>query len=560
VRGGLEQTRPVRLPDFSPRDTPTRPRITFDLRSNLIVAISALVAFAAISAFGYALSIHGNPVNSDGATVILEGQSMAKGQLALHGWSLSLDSFWGVDAVIYAVAVAIAGVQASFLHLIPAMIAAATAVVGALIARSGHRGVAGFAGAATVVALLAFPAHALALDLLQGPYHIATTLWCLFAFIALRKGGFGWRWAVAVVFLTAGALGDLQTLALGTVPLFLAGAAASARCRRWRVGLPAAAAAATSIALAVIVREVAKALGAFSLIPPNPRAPWSAVFANLKLFGTYFPKLLGAGTNGFGSNGAPYWTQFAHGIGLVAVIAGVIVALGGLAVGIWRGTGDPADSSAAWRLEDPIVIAFFGGVVVFVALTVQPVPSYARYIAPSVILGSVLAGRLMTRLASRLVDRREDLPRAFSLGAAGLFAAVVIVLGIGAAYELTPRASETEYQAVGSFLESHHLYEGVGDYWSASIVTVDSNDAVKVRGVTEAPNGKLVRYDRESTSAWYSGHHFFFVVFNPTLQFGNVNTLTAAATYGRPLRSYRVEGLVVLVWRHPFEVSPHGIE
>lgn len=560
MRGGLEETRPAESAAFVGTEPPVGgawPRRV--LSRYAIVVLASLVVFVGLWIFLYALSIHGNPVNSDGATVVLEGQSMANGQVALHGWSLSFDSFWGVDAVVYAVAVAIAGVKASFLHLIPALIAAAVAVAGGLIARNGVRGAAGFAGAASVVALLGFPPHALALDLLQGPLHIATTLWCIAAFVAVRTGKFDWRWAIAVVLLAAGLLGDLQTLALGTVPLFLAGAVASARCRRVRAGIPAASAAIASVALALIVREIAKALGTFSLIAPNPRAPWSAVFANLKLFVNYFPKLLGAGTTGFGSNGAPYFTEFARGLGLIAVVAGVLAALGGLIVGIRRGDGERSEGSAAWRVEDPIVLAFFGGVVVFLALTVQPIGAYARYLAPSAIFGAILAGRLITRLAGRISDRREEIPRSILSATIGAFAVVVAVLIIGAAYEIDTPAPPTEYQTVGTFLAAHGLHQGVGDYWSASIVTVDSNDSVRVRAVTEAPDGKLVRYDRESTTAWYSGQKFEFLVFNPTLQFGNVNTLTAEATYGRPEKTYQVDGLVVLVWRHPFTVSTKGI-
>ena len=112
---------------------------------------------------------------------------------------------------------------------------------------------------------------------------------------------------------------------------------------------------------------------------------------------------------------------------------------------------------------------------------------------------------------------------------------------------------------MGTFLAAHHLYQGVGDYWSASIVTVESNDAVNVRAVTQAPSGDLVRYERESNSSWYADQQFSFVIYNPTLQFGMVNIQTATQTWGRPEHSYTIEGLVVLVYRHPFTVSPQGI-
>jgi hypothetical protein len=49
----------------------------------------AVVAIAAV--FGlflllYAVSEHAGPGNSDGATVVLEGQAMAHGNILLNGW------------------------------------------------------------------------------------------------------------------------------------------------------------------------------------------------------------------------------------------------------------------------------------------------------------------------------------------------------------------------------------------------------------------------------------------------------------------------------------------
>ena len=69
--------------------------------------ISVIVVGAAVWALFYVASRHAVAGNSDGATVILEGQSMQSGNLGLAGWSLSWDSFWSIDAIFYAFAVAI---------------------------------------------------------------------------------------------------------------------------------------------------------------------------------------------------------------------------------------------------------------------------------------------------------------------------------------------------------------------------------------------------------------------------------------------------------------------
>jgi hypothetical protein len=41
---------------------------------------------------------------SDRATAILEGQAVGSGNVLLHGWILTHDSFWTTDAFFYALA------------------------------------------------------------------------------------------------------------------------------------------------------------------------------------------------------------------------------------------------------------------------------------------------------------------------------------------------------------------------------------------------------------------------------------------------------------------------
>ena len=528
------------------------------LSPNVAVVVISLAAFVGLTAFLYALSVHADAPNSDGATLVLEARSMAHGSLTLHGWSLSLDSFWGVDTVIYLCAVVVAGVHASYLHLIPALISAAVVVGGAHLAWKPRRDLAGFAGALTVAALIAFPSEALARNLLVGGTHVGTALWCLIAFVALRSRRFGWRWLIAVIILAAGMLGDLQTVAYGTAPVLLAGVAASARCRRWIAGLPAMSAALASVTLALILREISVTIGTFALISPQPLPSLSKKIHNFALLGNYLPKVFGVGTGEFGSGGQPHFTEFARGISFIVVIAAVAIGVAGLIVGCIRGKPERTDEESAWPLDDVLSLALVGGLVMFIAITPQPLPAYARYLVPSTIFGAILTGRLVSRAAGRLFDQRAQLPRSIPIATTAAFVAIVAVQATGAGYELAQPVPFNQYQAGAKFLEQHKLYYGVGDYWSSSIVTVSSNDAVRVRAVTQWANGKLVRYSRESSRQWYSGKRFQFLIYNPGRPFGNVNAVSATATFGVPERAYHVDGLEVLVWRHPFTVAPNG--
>ena len=177
----------------------------------------------------YALTVHANStaVNSDGATVILQGSAVASGNVLLHGWILSLDSWWTLDVAFYALITSVTGVHGYLLLAGPALIAGLVVIVGAVIARRGRRGSAATAGMATVVAVLALPSHTLATYLMCGPIHVSTALFALVAFLGLRRNHIGWGWLMAVFLLAAGMLGDLQMVSYGVVPVLLAGCAAS---------------------------------------------------------------------------------------------------------------------------------------------------------------------------------------------------------------------------------------------------------------------------------------------------------------------------------------------
>ena len=207
---------------------------------------------------------------------------MSAGNLTLHGWELSLDPFWTVDALFYTVIERFTGMQPYLLYLGPAIIAALVIIVGAALARGGRRGLAGIAAAVTVVALLALPSHALGAFFLRGPLHVGTALWCLIAFAGLRSGRFGWGWAIAVVFFAAGTLGDFETALFGVIPAAVAGLAAMARTRRWQAGLPEVSAAGLAVIGAWLIRDAAVFVGTYSIKTGHPRSTLGQMPGNVK--------------------------------------------------------------------------------------------------------------------------------------------------------------------------------------------------------------------------------------------------------------------------------------
>src|SRR5579883_2275636 len=94
VATAFEESLDEAVPAASSVPPPSRPKWRLGL------GVAGCAALATGATFLYYLdSARGILSNSDGATVALEGQALAAGNLGLHGWSLSLDSFWTIDAV-----------------------------------------------------------------------------------------------------------------------------------------------------------------------------------------------------------------------------------------------------------------------------------------------------------------------------------------------------------------------------------------------------------------------------------------------------------------------------
>lgn len=531
------------------------------------VQLGCGLGLVALGILLYLSSQHAAIGNSDGATVILEGKALAGGNFTLDHWALSLDSFWLVDVLLYAVAVAIGGVHPQLLHMVPVIAAAGVIVAGAWTARLGRRGWASVLAAGAVVVFLGFPTHAFAEFFLMGPLHVATTLWCLLAAIALRRLRFGWGFVLAVVLLAAGMLGDLQAAVLGVVPVFCAGVVTVLRQRNVRSGAPALGAAIGSVVLAGAVHLLAKVIGSFTIAAANPRAPFHQMLQNVTHVLSYGAALEGAGYQPFGSESIPTVLEVAHGVGLGVIVLAILWALVSL---VWSSVmGDrsaegeplspdatppavaPETARAEAFLQDYLLFGFFGGCVVYVWLSLSSAGAFGRYLTPALIFGTILAGRLVGKVAERI--------RSLALRGVVTVAAVLVSVGYLATFTSTLTTAAPYQPAVEltSYLTEHHLTRGIGDYWSASIVTVESSDAISVRPVVERPGGRLGRYMRQSTSTWYGGG-FQFLVYRATVPWGGVDATSAAASFGTPKSIVAVGPYRVLTWSHDLAVRRDG--
>ena len=502
------------------------------------------VAFALL----FDLSRHAVSENSDSATVALEGQAMLHGNVLLNHWTISLDSFWSIDALFNAVFSGVLGLRAALVNVVPAVIAVLVVALGALVAVLDSTRSRASCAVPVVATMLLLPGHALSFFFLQGPWHIGTALWCLIAFLGLHEGRFNLGWVVAIVFLAAGLLGDVQMLALGVVPVFVAGLAAVGRSRRLRPGLSLLVASPAAVLLALVIREIALSLGTFTFKEAHHTAHLARMEHNLGHLAAWTLALLGVTPGPFGGPRVPVVVESAHAMLVVLVACAGLYALVLLARGLTSHGAPDAVHEARSRMDDLLLFAAVGDLGVFELLTLSNNVLYARYLTAGVVFATVLTARMVARVAERSWSPRLLGPLGVVVGA------IVVALCTNVVIELRGPLPTRPAVALEHYLVEHHLSHGVGDYWAASIVTLDSGGAVTIRPVVANLHHLIVPDGRQADGSWYRGQRFQFLVFQ-TLPYGRVDVATVTRTFGMPVHVQRVGQYFVATWRHQLALS-----
>ena len=501
----------------------------------------------------YFTSSHLHAATSDSATVVLEGQAIANGQILLHGWDLTFASYWTSTAAFDAVAVLVDGLRAGLMYVIPAFAGALAISGGVLLARDRRRGMPGLAGSLAVVVLLGCSTPAMAFFFVGHGFHVGTAAYALFALVALRRGRFGWGWIAAVLLLCAGVLGDLLMLAYGVVPLVVAGLAEMVGQRRWRAGLPEVTAGIGSVVLSGLARLVFVALGTYDAAPGLRVARLSQVVSNLGHVPAYAASLLGLTNSVMTSGGVPAEFRQLRGldpataIGALVVLASFLYALASLVTRLVRGRrqGEALEGEASLsRLDDLLVIAVICSPVPFVLLAGSR-GAGIRYLTVTIIFAVVLSGRMVARACAKL---GSGLPLgAFAASGTLLAMSLVASYGVGVS---GPQLSNPTTGLV-SWLEAHDLRNGIGGYWVASISTVESDGKVTVRPVLGSTDGGIERAVLASAS-WYENRRFQFLVEGAPP--GYVGVRESPKAWGVPEHTYVVGRYRVLVWSHELSV------
>ena len=504
--------------------------------------------------------------NSDEANILLMANDMLHGNLMLHGWSVSDVPFITTELPQIALLVWMFGLHLNTAHIAAAVTYTLVVAVAMLLAKGKARGWAGVARMALVLGIMLAPQPGVGIFVvIFSVGHIGTALPVMLTWLVLDRLGRKWYVPLLVAVLLGWALtADPLVLVIAIFPLLavclvrivsalaigakeggIRGLRAAALDRRFEVWL--AAAGGIGYLIAWVAGQFIKNSGGF-LQQPVPYALdatrtwfWHSqvvVHGLLEMFGAYF--VPGQAINYLKPGGdflnAPGLSGLDQAIALTHLVGVVLAVWGACAIA----------RRFFFRDADFVSQLLLAGIVANLAAYIPSTIANAtalnvREIAPVLPFAAVLAGRM---LGDRLVTgplATIRLPRIRRSAAAPapahslrirLIAAPLVVLFGWYCYGLfqqadTPAAPDP-LTNVAAFLEKYHLTYGLGGYWEASVLTVETGGAVTVRAVTPAC---LQPYQWESKQEWYeqAKHSANFILLSEVPGYFNKFAVSGAA-------------------------------
>ncbi len=449
---------------------------------------------------------------SDSAQSFVAGHAVVGGNILLSGWHAPLDDYYFTDTIPYAALEWLVGPRPFLLALVPALTYALFVCAGlALCLRPSQPLMRKLEATAAVMLMLAAPGWISGWNpLLMSDMHFATVLAALVALalcavVARYERRNVWAFvslcAALVVVVAATIASDPFSLVFAFGPaLVLLSADALLRppARNERLALLLLAG---GTALGLLLPPLIALAGGFTT-EDNVKVG----FVAWRLFGRNLIALLAGVLTLFGAN--PFGINFSSRVVLLFALRCAAIAIAIVAV-----------SRAACRLCAPHRASLFDRMLCAGVLTVLAACALSaqfgkgitrealwmggppmRYAMPAALFGAVLGARLIPEMLSAMRGPRS---RNVARGVLMLFAVLTVFASGSSTMEAAPRWIRNNPPAMAArWLERERLSEGVGEYWSANLVTAMSGDTVRVRSVVPLA-GRLVDYVLAANRNWY---------------------------------------------------------
>jgi hypothetical protein len=481
--------------------------------------------------------------NSDEANILLMAHDMLHGNLYLTGWNTSDVPFITTELPEIAVLVALFGLHLNTAHIAAALTYTIVIAVAMLLAKGSARGPQAIMRMALVLAIMLAPQPGVGVFVLVFSVgHIGTSAPVMLTWLVLDRFGLTTRAGVAatlrqrwyipliVAVLIAWALmADPLVLIVAIYPLLvvclvrvIAGSVGGARhgggLRGLRQGLAArwlelslAAAAGIGYLLVWFGGRLLHSAGGYTqqAVPfqlDGGVGRWFmqarvVVHGLLEMFGAYF--VPGNAIN-YKSPGAFVLAPPLSGLDQALAISRLVCVL----LALW---GCCAIARRFFRRDADFVsqLLLAGIVLNLVAYIPSTLADHSalnvREIAPVLPFGAVLAGRMLgDRLLALGPMIRVRLPRVSRPLRLRLIVIPLVVLfgwySFGLFQQADTPAAANPFTGLEQFLEANNLSYGLGGYWEASVITVDTDGAVTIRAVSPSC---MQPYEWENKLDWY---------------------------------------------------------
>ena len=485
--------------------------------------------------------------NSDEANILLMAHDMLHGNLLLHGWSVSDVPFISTELPQIALLIWMFGLHLNTAHIAAAVTYTLIVAVGMLLAKSRAHGWKAVARMGLALGIMLAPQPGVGIFVvIFSVGHIGTALPVLLTWLVLDRLGRKWYVPPLVAALLGWALiADPLVLVVAVFPLLavclarvvsalargakgdgIAGFKAAALGSWFEASL--AAAAGIGYLIAWGVAQLMKNSGGFLQQPVPYQLDWGdwfwhsqvVVHGLLEMFGAYF--VPGQAINYLkpGVYLSPgTLSGFDQAIALTHLV-GVIFAVWGACAIARRFFSRDADF-----VSQLLLAGIVANLAAYIPSTLANATALnAREIAPVLPFAAVLAGRMLgDRLVTgplatirlpRWSTPGRSAPGRYSLRVRLLAVPLVVLFGwysFGLFRQADTPAAPDPLTNVAALLEKYHLSYGLGGYWEASVLTVETGGAVTVRAITPAC---LQRYKWESKQDWYDStkHYANFIL------------------------------------------------
>jgi hypothetical protein len=485
-------------------------------------------------------------VESDGASIALQGWDVLHGNLLLHGWTVPDVLFYTVETPEFLIVEAIRGLNADALHVVAALNYALLVVLAAVLARgrtTGREAVVRMLIAAGIM-LAPEPGPGVFIVLFQ-PDHLATQIPVLLCWLLLEWMPRRWYTPAAIgVLLTWTAVGDQVVWFTGVIPLIVVYGVRVVQAWRqlgWRPAalrtawfeLSLVAAALGSAVLAEVVVKLIHALGGYTMLPlptgasPIGQLPWHIRLTADGVLGVFGANFQGPPTG---------WNL----VFAVLHLVGVALVAWAVLLTLWR----------FFRCDDVISQILTVAIIINIAAYLFSVRATVywsvREIAGILPFGAVLAGRVLAR--HLLADGRPAarFRRVLASALAVMLAGYVAALG----YAMTKPPAPAVTQDLAGWLKAHGLTYGLSHYGLANVTTMASGAAVAVRPVL-AEHARIAPGPHEYDVSWYDPrtHDATFVVLlaRPDA-LDPMTRAQAVAAFGPPEHEYRYREYLIMTW------------